>query len=402
MNLPLYKDCKPPQSISKGNAGLFFERFFNQFSLNFEGVEDGVKLEWLQNIAGSNSRGDTEALQINAHKQMDLIKQLNGKFTFFNTQWHFVTGTGYPHPVENGLNWHPVYGVPYITGAAVKGLVRAWVEQWLYDENEKDEKQARLLKWFGSTDKNPTSEGYESTTGDLIFFDALPVKHVNMKVDIMTPHQGQWYAKGNDIKDLKTDADKIPADWHDPIPIPFLVVDKNSSYLFTVAPRNSLVAKDIDMDEVTKCLINALEWLGAGAKTAGGYGQMLFDKQTTEYEEKRLLKKEENNKKEILLSEKTKNLSGLAKDYFTESTQENWNINKEAFVHVGRIESWLDKMEHQLDKKIVKDLENLINKHFKGLLENPMLMGGKKNNKPVFKLRQQNFANRLNKLLKNL
>jgi CRISPR-associated protein Cmr6 len=32
--------------------------------------------------------------------------------------------------VENGFLWHPTLGVPYLPGAAVKGLVRAYVEHW--------------------------------------------------------------------------------------------------------------------------------------------------------------------------------------------------------------------------------------------------------------------------------
>jgi CRISPR-associated protein Cmr6 len=282
--LPLYELPETPRKSLDTNMGLWFERFFNQFdddaneileskSLNGELIQ-GTNF-WLQKL---NNAGNTDALRQAACRQMNLVKQLNGRYKFFNTQWHFVTGTGYPHPVENGLSWHRTHGVPYLSGAAVKGLVRAWVEEWEYaapDDETEEEKKTReakkhkhLLSWFGSESKqNKTNQA-----GDIIFFDALPVKEVQLVTDIMTPHQGEWYSNGGKIKNVATEPEKVPADWHDPIPIPFLVVDKATSYLFSVAPRNAQTAERVDMNCVICCLTNALEWLGAGAKTATGYG----------------------------------------------------------------------------------------------------------------------------------
>lgn len=375
-----------------GNVGLYFERFFNQFSQDFNTVGGVVKLNWL-NTFSQQKIGDDNALQENAKQQMILVSALKGEFKFFNTQWHFVTGMGYPHPVENGLNWHPVYGVPYITGAAVKGLVRAWVEQWAYDEGEDQQKRARLLKWFGSDHKDSEKQT-EVRTGDLIFFDALPTQQVKMKVDIMTPHQGKWYREGNAIQDSAREPEKLPADWHEPDPIPFLVVDKNVSFLFSVAPRNSLVAQNFtkeEMLEVTECLTNALEWLGAGAKTSGGYGQMLFDKDTSNYQKKENERIQVEQIRLTELAEKTKNVSELAKKYFKESSDNNWDENKDDFGR--KIEFWLDQLEAQFDTDVVNNLKDLVDKHFtkgkKKLLTNPK----------SFKPRQQNIADRLNKLL---
>ena len=279
--LPLYKNENndaPQNKPSDANTGLWFERFFDHYAWQEPEkkavptkvnqkclkIADGEKLKWLQKF---NSAGDTEALRHAACRQMALVKQLNGKHKFFNTQWHFVTGTGYPHPVENGLLWHPVHGVPYLSGAAVKGLVRAWIEQWAEFATEEERKQ-RLLSWFGSENKQSTA----NQAGDIIFFDALPVKEVQLVTDIMTPHYGKWYSEGGNIKDVAKEPEKVPADWHDPIPIPFLVVNKDTGYLFSVAPRNALAAERVKMDEVIDCLTQALEWLGAGAKTATGYG----------------------------------------------------------------------------------------------------------------------------------
>jgi len=173
-------------------------------------------------------------------------------------------------------------GRTYLSGAAVKGLVRAWVEEWEFaapDDATEDEKSAqlakkreRLLAWFGSDHKDAQKQKHPVQTGDLIFFDALPVRSVKLVTDIMTPHQGKWYSEGGKIDNVPKQPEKIPADWHDPVPIPFLVVDKETGYLFSVAPRNALAEERVNIIEVIECLTQALEWLGAGAKTATGYG----------------------------------------------------------------------------------------------------------------------------------
>ena len=271
--LPLYKDADATHRRDNPNAGLLFERFFDQFENDASGIlkrepPNGESTQgknfWLQKF---KKAGNTDALQSAACRQMDLVNQLNGKHKFFNTQWHFVTGTGYPHPVENGLLWHRTYGVPYLSGAAVKGLVRAWVEQWAEFDSDEERKKC-LLSWFGSESKQSKT----NQAGDIIFFDALPVREVHLVTDIMTPHCGKWYSEGGKITDVATEPERVPADWHDPIPIPFLVVDKATSYFFSVAPRNAQAAERVGMNCVICCLTNALEWLGAGAKTATGYG----------------------------------------------------------------------------------------------------------------------------------
>lgn len=384
--LPLYENNAAPRTRSHdAHAGLWFERFFDRYDKRTQEIADGEKLSWLQNF-NHKEAGNTDALQDAAFRQMDLVKRLNGRHKFFNTQWHFVTGTGYPHPVENGLLWHPVHGVPYLSGSAVKGLVRAWVEQWAeLDETAKPE---RLFSWFGSEEKGSK----KTQTGDLIFFDALPVKAVKLVADIMTPHCGAWYSDGGKIEDVAREPEKVPADWHDPVPIPFLVVDKSSSYLFSIAPRNDEAAKRVDMDEVIECLTNALEWLGAGAKTATGYGQMQCDKQMHD----EMADKLKQIQKQRDLKDKIKNLTPLAQEYFTQMVKQDWQGDKDAFWHVGRIEQWLDKLEQEPNSEIISSIKALMDKHFAGLLANPEKAHGKKD-RPVYSDRQRQIAHRLNK-----
>lgn len=272
--LPLYAECRKalPSLGQHGHRGLWYDRFFNRYDELWQvfkkdekkKTEDG-KGEWIGTVKGK--AGDPEDLQKAIARLAALCESRNGKFNVFVATWHFATGLGNPHPVENGFLWHPSLGVPYIPGVAVKGLVRAWLEGG-WEEVRDNEK---LHRWFGSEDKDPKDCKRDTEAGAFIFFDALPVEPVKLKADVMTPHMGKWYEKGGE---KPMDADVTPADWHNPVPIPFLVADK-PKFMFAVAPRDG--KENAELADVMAALANALEWLGAGAKTAVGYGHLSKD-----------------------------------------------------------------------------------------------------------------------------
>ena len=253
----------PRQHPENSHAGLWFERFFDRY--NKDGTiskEDEDKKNprqcWLMKNFSGTTVGDKKALTNHCLRQWCLVEALQGTWACFQSDWHFVTGMGNPHPAENGFSWHPVLGVPYLIGAAVKGLLRAYLETW---EGWKEQENSELRQWFGDTEQ----------AGGLIFFDAVPVRPVSLGVDIMTPHMGKWYENGGAIT-KESYPDTLPADWHDPTPIPFLTAT-DIKLIFSVAHRPRAPEK-IDLDEVVSHLQKALECLGAGAKTAVGYGRM--------------------------------------------------------------------------------------------------------------------------------
>jgi CRISPR-associated protein Cmr6 len=276
MDIPLYSDehrslggKKPPHA----HAGLWFERFFNGYDKDNDwqipkpkDTKD-VKKDWINSVAGNQPQEkkiiDAQLEAFNS-RQKTLLDNLKGQHKSYKTDWHFVTGMGNPHPVENGFSWHHTLAVPYLAGSAVKGLVRAWVEM-NDDDLDDTEKHQRLKLWFGTADKEEIAE----QSGAFIFFDAIPKQMPRLICDIMTPHMGKWYEKGGEGV-LTSDA--IPADWHEPVPVHFLAV-KNAEFVFSIAPRIELAGIE-ELDKVFSALSNALEWLGAGAKTAAGYGYM--------------------------------------------------------------------------------------------------------------------------------
>ena len=274
MVAPLYRgwDEAPVNKSEKAHAGLWFDRFFNRYTADWN-LEDTAKTEWIKSMSGTV--GQSGQLENFIKRQYSLVRQLHGTSQRYTTDWHFVTGMGNSHPVENGFSWHPTLGVPYIAGSAVKGLVRAWVE---LNEDKLDEpdKAARLKSWFGTEKKEEVAEKKEEVaeqTGDFIFFDAIPEQRPNLIADIMTPHMGDWYADG--AKGNPNNAKAVPADWHEPIPVTFLAV-KHAQFIFSIAPRKAQVDKSEKklQEAVFEALKLALEWLGAGAKTGAGYGYM--------------------------------------------------------------------------------------------------------------------------------
>jgi CRISPR-associated protein Cmr6 len=277
MNRPLYRDAvDTPKPVGEFHRGLWFERF-----VDFYEAKDGFweipkpkdkanpKSEWIKGVAGEC--GSEAELRRHALYLAQRMNFLGGEFQGFETDWHFATGLGNPHPVENGFLWHPTLGVPYLPGSAVKGLVRAWVERWDDSLPTEAEKRARCLTWFGTE----TKDDVPKQAGELIFFDALPIGPVTLALDVMTPHYGKWYEQGGEINTPDNEPEKVPADWHDPVPVPFLVV-KQARFVFAIAPRRPEF-KD-EARPALDALAKALDWLGAGAKTAVGYGRMVPEK----------------------------------------------------------------------------------------------------------------------------
>lgn len=267
-----------------GNNGLWFERFFNQYDASWTVNQQGKK-HFLQTLMDPNGRdhrcGNTDLIKRYIEQKVRLVTSLDGNIFAMRSTWHFATGLGNPHPVENALLWHPTLGTPYLPASAVKGLARAWLELHDYDKT-------LVRRLFGSDNKDPAkatgpASKPELVSGEIIFFDALPLAPVTLRIDTMTPHLGKWYEQGSDRPGT---ADTTPADWHAPVPVQFLVAD-DVNLAFSLAPRTP-AAKEL-LPLAREALSQALQHLGAGSKTAAGYGQFSNKSQEAARELKRIL-----------------------------------------------------------------------------------------------------------------
>jgi len=234
----------------ESNAGLWYDKFCDQWLEGWDCLGETGKKNWIQGVTKGRV-GDTRLIKEVVNRRLNLIEKCGGTPLYFNTEGSFVTGLGRNHPVENGFAWHHSLGTPYLPGSSVKGIVRSWAKVW---EEEAEEVISRI---FG-----PRGSDYPSV-GSVIFLDAIPLDPVQLKPDVMTPHYGPYY-QGNEP----------PADWHNPVPVPFLVVDSKQDFLFCLLPRRPLQMQDReDCQKAVVWLKMALKYVGGGAKTAAGYGR---------------------------------------------------------------------------------------------------------------------------------
>ncbi|MBI4753837.1 MAG: type III-B CRISPR module RAMP protein Cmr6 [Betaproteobacteria bacterium] len=268
-----------PSSRGEGNAGLWYDKFCNQWcrgggqglaawslksfvqGQGSDAVTVNPKLDWIQQMSRSPV-GEETLIREARNRHARLLEARGCKPLFFQTDWRFVTGLGREHPVENGFAWHHGLGVPYLPGSSVKGMVRAWAEQWEPADRSMD--ADRIFGPRGKPGELPPS------TGSVVFLDALPVKRVKLDAEVMTPHYAPWYQDGS--------GSQAPGDWHSPTPIPFLVVAPETTFQFGMLPRRTSDVADKNL--AAGWLADALAFMGAGAKTAVGYGRMSAD--TTE------------------------------------------------------------------------------------------------------------------------
>lgn len=274
--LPLYREIgnikqsdntffigKHRERFSTANPGLVFDKFCDiwsgpqkQWAPEAPKKGKAVKHDFLDEVVTHlKGNGDIDALLTQYHRRRELLlADCSGHAERFQTSWRFVSGLGMGHVLETGFVWHRVLGVPYLPGSSVKGLVRAWAEM-------SDKETATRL--FGPKDEGPTRK---PDTGDLIVFDAVPVTKPELEVDIMNPHYAPYYGD----RDGKTP----PADYHSPRPIFFLTVAPGAVFSFAFGLRRGCGGSKADVDTVFRFLSEALDTLGAGGKTAVGYGFM--------------------------------------------------------------------------------------------------------------------------------
>jgi CRISPR-associated protein Cmr6 len=209
----------------------------------------------------------------------------------------FTSGLGNEHPLENGFAFLNPYGLPYLAGSGVKGVLRTaakelatgeWgMSDWNQDQRHEvqDKNGERLFDvsdldvLFGSE----APDGENHLRGVLSFWDVLPqIEGSSLMVEIMTPHQSHYYQQ------KETAGSTNPHDSGSPNPISFLTVPPDSTFAFHVIcdiDRLAHLAPDLAENDRWKILLarafeHAFSWLGFGAKTSVGYGALRRDTQS--------------------------------------------------------------------------------------------------------------------------
>lgn len=289
-----------------------------------------------------------------------------------STVTRIVVGLGDTNALEVGFTLHPLYGFPYIPGSSLKGLCRTWLEigentfdgKEIIDEedlNKAISNESRVV--FGSFVKDPKEpkkidedifEAYNQDNqssnklGDVIFLDSLPSDETKFgfEIDIMNPHYSKYYSEPGKHP---------PGDWYSPVPIKFLTLKPETTFLFSLVSRN-----EESLVKAKKWLISGLSDLGIGAKTSSGYG--LFSE--TDLEE---VKRQEKIKEE---KEKQENIEKL---------------RAEADQLAKKVKSPLETFNERLDSASKEDLGDLVYNSWKMLKTDEEKIDGAKRIRAKFK-----------------
>lgn len=253
----------------------------------------------------------------------------------------FMTGTGMEHPLENGFSFLNPYGLPYLPGSGVKGVLRRAAEElalgfygdtggwdivslwWLFGF------EPSSVYLAGPSDRMPPAQREEAQRWQDAYRnpetrDAVPRDRLEALIEAaLNGEQLRRYreqpfllldelmgsqklrdelrnrgalmfwdvipepAGGKLAVDIMTphygdyyQGNTTPHDSGQPNPIPFLVIPPGSSFTFHVQCNPVLLPKTLRDSWpilLEAAFRHAFDWLGFGAKTAVGYGAMRRD-----------------------------------------------------------------------------------------------------------------------------
>jgi CRISPR-associated protein Cmr6 len=276
----------PDKLLAEASPGLRFGMYLKLWDANYGILPDNKRAALDE--ACKLTQTDRRTMQALARRQRDLADPLVASGALLRLEAvavaPFTTGLGNEHPLENGFAFLNPYGLPYLPGSGIKGVVRQaarelasgeWGETggWIRDESYslkigKEEIRLSLLDvLFGW--ETPGGES-EHVRGALSFWDVIPqIAGERLAVEVMTPHQTHYYQNG-----------ETPHESGSPNPITFLTVPPKSRFDFHVLcdlAHLRRLAPALAEDGRWKGLVeaafaHAFQWLGFGAKTAVGYG----------------------------------------------------------------------------------------------------------------------------------
>jgi CRISPR-associated protein Cmr6 len=174
--------------------------------------------------------------------------------------------------LENaGICLHPLYGFAFLPASGLKGMARAYAETvWARDQADTAAAWNKIFAVFGwahgPNDRKPAGSQAtaDAASGAIIFHDAWPQSWPRLMLDIVNNHHPAYYSKADSEVGP-------PGDWEDPSPVTFLAVSEGQTFDFALSTRSTAANSEL-LGLATQWLRGALTVIGAGAKTAAGYG----------------------------------------------------------------------------------------------------------------------------------
>ena len=248
-----------PRPAVTANTGLMYDRYADIWSgepawapAGAEGG-NGVRQQFLGEVVKHAERFAPRVatvLQALHERRAALWGALGARVVTVILGTPLVSGMGMLQALEVVFVWDRNLGIPYLPGTSLKGAARAWAEQGWGDLDE-----STVHRIFGTG----AGEGKGDSAGTVIFHALYPVAPPRLRLDVLNPHFGEYYREG-----------KLPTDSLTPNPVFFLTVAAGEAFRTALQLRPGAPVEDVGHAEA--CLRGALTTLGAGAKTAVGYG----------------------------------------------------------------------------------------------------------------------------------
>ncbi len=270
MNIPLPNILE--QIINRNfnnisNLNLSLTKYVNGWKENWE-FESKGKGEYIEKAIKSNYDKITYTKFL-ARWEI-LLHSINSIQIKGKVLWRLVVGLGSGSVLETSMTLHHIFGVPFIPGTALKGVVSSYyiernrenltkgMEVANSQRKRENKREYKTLEEYAMNEDANYIElfGNENQKGKLTFLDAYPTTFPNLEIDIMNPHFGDYY-----------DGKTPPADWLSPKPIKFLTVAKDTEFIFAFKTDKSNL-----IPEVKTLIKESLQDFGIGAKTSVGYG----------------------------------------------------------------------------------------------------------------------------------
>ena len=255
-------------------------------------------------------RTDLDLMKAKQEQWVDLVRSSSGIAFRMTTVERLAAGLGAAHVLETALTLDRNTGMPYLPGSTVKGLARAWglieigaqLGITLDDMQVVRGEEKPLLNLVAETIISEPTEalfqtlrklrpisddaeiyiqwfrfifGWQGESGAVCFTDAIYAGESEPRyaADVMTPHYVKYYTDNGGSP---------PAEDDNPNPVSFLTVDSGNQFAFGLIPRLPAFVTFGEQDRqanLTTALNTAADWLmqglsqlGAGSKTAAGYG----------------------------------------------------------------------------------------------------------------------------------
>lgn len=167
-----------------------------------------------------------------------------------------VTGTGAAGVRNVGIELHGTYGWPVLPGTTLKGVTRSFAR------DEEDLTEGTVETIFGA----PPADDETAQAGSVTFLDTLPGPGgVTVAEHVLTPHTRGYRLSVGDEDTDEVAGPRAPAEYINPVPIPFLVLTNGAFHIHLTGPQPQV-------GQAAELLAAALSDTGLGAKTTSGYG----------------------------------------------------------------------------------------------------------------------------------